>query len=253
MIKNKKIVLVMPSYNAEQTLTATYNEVDKSIIDEIILVDDASIDGTVKLASALNIRTIVHEKNKGYGGNQKTCYRAALKTGADIVIMLHPDYQYDPRLLPAMAHLVATDLYDIVLGSRILGRGAIEGGMPRYKYFANRILTLIENILIGQKLSEYHTGYRAYTRQVLESIPFENNSNDFIFDNEILVQAHSQGFRIGEISCPTRYFAEASSIGFYKSCVYGLGVLWVALKYRLGRPDIYLGKGGKIGRGSGTY
>ena len=243
----------MPSYNAEQTLTATYNEVDKSIIDEIILVDDASIDGTVKLASALNIRTIVHEKNKGYGGNQKTCYRAALKTGADIVIMLHPDYQYDPRLLPAMAHLVATDLYDIVLGSRILGRGAIEGGMPRYKYFANRILTLIENILIGQKLSEYHTGYRAYTRQVLESIPFENNSNDFIFDNEILVQAHSQGFRIGEISCPTRYFAEASSIGFYKSCVYGLGVLWVALKYRLGRPDIYLGKGGKIGRGSGAY
>ncbi|MCK5852151.1 glycosyltransferase family 2 protein [bacterium] len=236
MIKNKKIVLVMPSYNAEKTLAATYNEVDKSIVDEIILVDDASSDGTVKLASSLNIRTIVHEKNKGYGGNQKTCYRAALDTGADIVIMLHPDYQYDPRLLPAMAHLVATDLYDIVLGSRILGRGAIEGGMPRYKYFANRVLTLIENILIGQKLSEYHTGYRAYTRQVLESIPFESNSNDFIFDNEILVQAHSRGFRIGEISCPTRYFAEASSIGFYKSCVYGLGVLWVALKYRFRRP-----------------
>ncbi len=235
MIKNKKIVLVMPSYNAEKTLAATYNEVDKSIVDEIILVDDASSDGTVELASSLNIRTIVHEKNKGYGGNQKTCYRAALDTGADIVIMLHPDYQYDPRLLPAMAHLVATDLYDIVLGSRILGRGAIEGGMPRYKYFANRILTLIENILIGQKLSEYHTGYRAYTRQVLESIPFESNSNDFIFDNEILVQAHSLGFRIGEISCPTRYFAEASSIGFYKSCIYGLGVLRVALKYRLGK------------------
>ena len=235
MIKNKKIVLVMPSYNAEKTLAATYNEVDKSIVDEIILVDDASSDGTVELASSLNIRTIVHEKNKGYGGNQKTCYRAALDTGADIVIMLHPDYQYDPRLLPAMAHLVATDLYDIVLGSRILGRGAIEGGMPRYKYFANRILTLIENILIGQKLSEYHTGYRAYTRQVLESIPFESNSNDFIFDNEILVQAHSLGFRIGEISCPTRYFADASSIGFYKSCIYGLGVLRVALKYRLGK------------------
>jgi len=235
MIKNKKIVLVMPSYNAEKTLAATYNEVDKSIVDEIILVDDASSDGTVELASSLNIRTIVHEKNKGYGGNQKTCYRAALDTGADIVIMLHPDYQYDPRLLPAMAHLVATDLYDIVLGSRILGRGAIEGGMPRYKYFANRVLTLVENILIGQKLSEYHTGYRAYTRQTLESIPFENNSNDFIFDNEILVQAHSQGFRIGEISCPTRYFAEASSIGSYKSCVYGLGVLWVAIKYRLGK------------------
>ena len=247
MIKNKKIVLVMPSYNAEKTLAATYNEVDRSIVDEIILVDDASSDGTVELASELNIRTIVHEKNKGYGGNQKTCYNAALETGADIVIMLHPDYQYDPRLLPAMAHLVATDIYDIVLGSRILGRGAIEGGMPRYKYFANRVLTLIENILIGQKLSEYHTGYRAYTRRVLESIPFENNSNDFIFDNEILVQAHSQEFRIGEISCPTRYFAEASSIGFYKSCIYGLGVLRVALKYRLGKLLRWLR------RGPGTY
>ncbi len=235
MIKNKKIVLVMPSYNAEKTLAATYNEVDKSIVDEIILVDDASSDSTVELAKTLNIRTIVHEKNKGYGGNQKTCYRAALETGADIIIMLHPDYQYDPRLLPAMAHLVATDLYDVVLGSRILGRGAIEGGMPRYKYFANRVLTLIENILIGQKLSEYHTGYRAYTRKVLESIPFENNSDDFIFDNEILVQAHSLNFRIGEISCPTRYFAEASSIGFIKSCVYGLGVLRVALQYRLNK------------------
>ena len=235
MIKNKKIVLVMPSYNAEKTLAATYNEVDKSIVDEIILVDDASSDSTVELAKILNIRTIVHEKNKGYGGNQKTCYRAALETGADIVIMLHPDYQYDPRLLPAMAHLVATDLYDVVLGSRILGRGAIEGGMPKYKYFANRVLTLIENILIGQKLSEYHTGYRAYTRKVLESIPFENNSDDFIFDNEILVQAHNLNFRIGEISCPTRYFAEASSIGFIKSCVYGLGVLRVALQYRLNK------------------
>jgi len=223
----------MPSYNAEKTLEATYNEVDKSIVDEIILVDDASSDSTVELAKKLNIRTIVHEKNKGYGGNQKTCYRAALETGADIVIMLHPDYQYDPRLLPAMAHLVATDLYDIVLGSRILGRGAIEGGMPKYKYFANRVLTLIENILIGQKLSEYHTGYRAYTRKVLESIPFENNSNDFIFDNEILVQAHFLKFRIGEISCPTRYFAEASSIGFIKSCIYGFGVLRVAFQYRL--------------------
>ncbi len=225
----------MPSYNAEKTLAATYNEVDKSIVDEIILVDDASSDSTVELAKKLNIRTIVHEKNKGYGGNQKTCYRAALETGADIVIMLHPDYQYDPRLLPAMAHLVATDLYDIVLGSRILGRGAIEGGMPRYKYFANRVLTLIENILIGQKLSEYHTGYRAYTKKVLESIPFENNSDDFIFDNEILVQAHNLKFRIGEISCPTRYFAAASSIGFIKSCVYGLGVLRVALQYRLNK------------------
>ena len=235
MIKNKKIVLVMPSYNAEKTLAATYNEVDKSIVDEIILVDDASSDATVELAKTLNIRTIVHEKNKGYGGNQKTCYRAALETGADIVIMLHPDYQYDPRLLPAMAHLVATDLYDVVLGSRILGRGAIEGGMPRYKYFANRFLTLVENILIGQKLSEYHTGYRAYTRQVLESIPFENNSDNFIFDNEILVQAHSRKFSIGEISCPTRYFAEASSIGFIKSCVYGLGVLRVAFQYRLNK------------------
>jgi len=235
MIKNKKIVLVMPSYNAEKTLAATYNEVDKSIVDEIILVDDASSDSTVELAKILNIRTIVHEKNKGYGGNQKTCYRAALETGADIVIMLHPDYQYDPRLLPAMAHLVATDLYDVVLGSRILGRGAIEGGMPKYKYFANRVLTLIENILIGQKLSEYHTGYRAYTRKLLESIPFENNSDDFIFDNEILVQAHNLNFRIGEISCPTRYFAEASSIGFIKSCVYGLGVLRVALQYRLNK------------------
>ncbi len=223
----------MPSFNAEKTLFATYNEVDKSIVDEIILVDDASSDATVELAKTLNIRTIVHEKNKGYGANQKTCYRAALEAGADIVIMLHPDYQYDPRLVPAMAHLVATDLYDIVLGSRILGRGAIEGGMPRYKYFSNRILTLIENILIGQKLSEYHTGYRAYTKQVLESIPFGSNSDSFVFDNEILVQAHSRSFRIGEISCPTRYFAEASSIGFFKSCIYGLGVLRVALQYRL--------------------
>jgi len=225
----------MPSYNAVKTLAVTYNDIDKSIVDEIILVDDASSDATVELAKQLNIRTIVHEKNKGYGANQKTCYRAALETSADIIIMLHPDYQYDPRLLPAMAHLVATDLYDVVLGSRILGRGAIEGGMPRYKYFANRLLTFIENILIGQKLSEYHTGYRAYTRQVLESIPFEKNSDNFIFDNEILVQAHSKKFRIGEISCPTRYFADASSIGFLKSCVYGLGVLRVALQYRLNK------------------
>ncbi len=233
MINNKKIVLVMPSYNAEKTLAVTYNEVDKSVVDEIILVDDASSDATVELAKKLNIRTIVHKKNKGYGANQKTCYKAALEAGADIIIMLHPDYQYDPRLVPAMAHLVATDLYDIVLGSRILSRGAIEGGMPRYKYIANRFLTLIENILIGQKLSEYHTGYRAFSRKALESISFEKNSDNFIFDNEILVQAHNRRFRIGEISCPARYFAEASSIGFTKSCVYGFGVLRVALQYRL--------------------
>jgi len=233
MIQQQRVVLVMPSYNAEKTLEKTFREIDQSIVDEVILVDDSSDDATAALARTLGIKTIVHDRNKGYGANQKTCYNAALAAGADIIIMLHADYQYTPKLVPAMTHLVASGLYDVVLGSRILGLGAIAGGMPRYKYWANRALTFVENILTGQKLSEYHTGYRAYSRKVLETIPFERNSDDFIFDNEFLVQAHASGFRIGEISCPARYFPEASSINFFRSCIYGLGVLRVAFQYRL--------------------
>lgn len=223
----------MPAYNAAGTLEKAYREVDRTVVDKIILVDDASSDETVAKARVLGIETLVHDHNSGYGANQKTCYHAALKAGADIVVMLHPDYQYDPRLIPALTHLVATGIYDVAIGSRILGRGATKGGMPLYKYIANRVLTFIENLLIGQKLSEYHTGYRAYSRRLLETVPFDRNSDDFVFDNQILVQAHALGFRIGEVSCPTRYFPEASSIGFRRSCVYGLGVLKTALQYRL--------------------
>ena len=223
----------MPAYNAAGTLEKAYRGVDRSVVDKIILVDDASSDETVVKARMLGIETLVHDHNSGYGANQKTCYHAALKAGADIVVMLHPDYQYDPRLIPALTHLVATGIYDVAIGSRILGRGATKGGMPLYKYIANRVLTLIENLLIGQKLSEYHTGYRAYSRTLLETVPFDRNSDDFVFDNQILVQAHALGFRIGEVSCPTRYFPEASSIGFRRSCIYGLGVLKTALHYRL--------------------
>lgn len=233
MIQQQRVVLVMPSYNAEKTLEKTFREIDQSIVDEVILVDDSSDDATAALARTLGLKTIVHDRNKGYGANQKTCYNAALAAGADIIIMLHADYQYTPKLVPAMTHLVASGLYDVVLGSRILGLGAIAGGMPRYKYWANRALTFVENILTGQKLSEYHTGYRAYSRKVLETIRFAQNSDDFIFDNEFLVQAHALGFRIGEVSCPARYFPEASSINFTRSCIYGLGVLRVAFQYRL--------------------
>jgi len=233
MISNKKITVVMPAYNAENTLLKTYDEIDKSIVDEIILTDDASKDSTVEIAKKLNINTVIHQENKGYGANQKTCYNTALKNNPDIIIMLHPDYQYSPKLIPAMSYLIAVDEYDVVFASRILGRGALKGGMPLYKYIANRILTFIENIFLSQKLTEYHTGYRAYSRKVLESIPFMKNSDDFVFDNQIIAQITYFGYRIAEISCPTKYFPEASSINFRRSVKYGFGVLGTIIKYVL--------------------
>ncbi len=235
MFYGKKIVVVLPAYNAEKTLRQTYDDIPHDIVDDIILTDDGSRDNTVALSEALGIHTLRHEQNRGYGGNQKTCYAAALARGADIVVMLHPDYQYSPRLVGAMAAMVASGHYDVVLGSRILGNGALAGGMPLYKYVFNRLLTLVQNILIGQKLSEYHTGYRAWSRAVLEQLPLQKCSDDFVFDNQMLAQAHMLGFRIGEISCPTRYFAEASSINFRRSVVYGLGVLRTSLRFRLHR------------------
>ncbi len=238
MIRKKKVVIVMPAYNAEKTLKKTYDEIPKDIVDEVILVDDASHDATVKLARKLRIKTIVHPKNRGYGGNQKTCYKAALASKADIVIMLHPDYQYTPKLISAMAYLLESGLYDVVLGSRILGGQALNGGMPLYKYVSNRFLTLSQNLLMGAKLSEYHTGYRGYTRGVLESVHMEKNSDDFIFDNEMLSQIHYLGFRIAEITCPAKYFPEASSINFARSAKYGLGCLWIALQYRLSKMGL---------------
>jgi glycosyltransferase involved in cell wall biosynthesis len=233
MLNGKKIVVVMPAYNAEKTLEITYNEIPFEIVDDVVLVDDASRDRTPDVARSLGITTIVHEQNLGYGGNQKSCYRAALKLGADIVIMVHPDYQYTPKLIPAMASMIAYGEFDAVLASRILGIGALEGGMPLYKYIANRILTLFENILLGHKLSEYHTGYRAFSREILERLPLEKNSNDFVFDNQMLAQIIWFGFRIGELSCPTKYFPEASSINFRRSTIYGLGVLKTAVQFRL--------------------
>lgn len=226
---------VLPAYNAARTLEQTVNEIPPGVVDDLLLVDDASRDETVAVAERMNIPVVIHPRNRGYGGNQKTCYTEALKRGADVVVMLHPDYQYSPRLIGAMAHLVASDEFDVVLGSRILGTGALKGGMPRYKYVANRFLTAVENVLLGIKLSEYHTGYRAFSRQVLETLPLQENSDDFVFDNEMLAQAAFFGFRIGEISCPTRYFAEASSINFRRSVIYGLGVLATAAKFRLQR------------------
>ncbi|MCS6894901.1 MAG: glycosyltransferase family 2 protein [Bacteroidia bacterium] len=240
MIEGKKVVVVLPAYNAEATLARTLGEIDQSIIDEIVLVDDASSDRTVELAHKLGIRHIVvHERNKGYGGNQKTCYDYALRIGADIVIMLHPDYQYTPKLLPVMAYMIASGLYDVVLGSRILGGGALKGGMPLYKYIANRFLTAFQNFFLGAKLSEYHTGYRAYSRHVLESLRWQLNSDDYIFDNEFLSQVIYAGFRIGEVSCPTRYFPEASSINFHRSVKYGMGVLRVTIQHVLAQWKIY--------------
>jgi len=244
MIAGKRVVVVLPAYRAEKTLERTYADIPKEIVDEVLLVDDASGDRTVEIAHRLGIRTFRHAENLGYGGNQKTCYTEALRHGADIVVMLHPDYQYDPRLVPAMAGMVASGIYDVVLGSRILGADAHRGGMPVYKYVANRLLTATQNLLMGTKLSEFHTGYRAYSRRALERMPLLANSDDFIFDNQILAQAVAAGFEIGEISCPTRYFPEASSINFRRSCVYGLGVLATALRYRcwrwgLGRPRIF--------------
>lgn len=233
MVGGKRLITVLPAYNAERTLEKTVSEVPTGLVDEFVLVDDGSIDGTVKVAERLGIPFVIHPVNRGYGGNQKTCYRAALDRGADIVVMLHPDYQYSPRLLGAMAWLVASDEFDIVLGSRILGRGALAGGMPIYKYVANRFLTAFENIMLGVKLSEYHTGYRAFSRKVLDTLPIDRNSDDFVFDNQMLAQAVAFGFRIGEISCPTRYFPEASSINFSRSVVYGLGVVKTSIAFRL--------------------
>lgn len=229
VLNGRRIVVVLPAYNAAETLRRTLDDIPRGIADDMLLVDDASQDETVRLAQSLGLRTFVHERNRGYGANQKSCYREALALGADIVVMLHPDYQYSPRLLPAMAGMVASGEYDIVLGSRILGGGALRGGMPRYKYLANRVLTLVQNLLVRQKLSEYHTGYRAYSREVLEQLPWTENSDDFVFDNQLLCQAIFGGFRIGEISIPTRYFPEASSISFRRSVRYGFGVLGTAL------------------------
>ena len=226
MLNNKKIVVVLPAYNAAKTLEDTYKEIPFDIVDDVIVVDDASIDNTVEVARRIGINhIIVHEKNTGYGGNQKTCYDTALKIGADIVIMLHPDYQYTPKLIPSMAYIIANDLYPVVLGSRILGKGALKGGMPLYKYMFNRFLTFTQNILIGEKISEYHTGYRAFSKDVLETIDYHLNSDDFVFDNQMLSQIVFAKFNIGEVTCPTKYFPEASSINFKRSTTYGIGVL----------------------------
>ncbi|MBI1290993.1 glycosyltransferase [bacterium] len=242
MLAGKRIAVVYPAYNAEKTLERTHREVDRDIVDDVILVDDASRDGTVKLAERLGIETISHPKNRGYGGNQKTCYAAALKRGADIVVMVHPDYQYSPRLIPAMASMIASGHYDAVMGSRILGRTALRGGMPMHKYVSNRFLTLSQNLLMGQKLSEYHTGYRAFSRDLLEALPLDQYDDDFIFDNQMLAQALYYGWRLGEISCPTRYFDEASSINFKRSCIYGLGVLGVSWQAFLARTGFRYSK-----------
>ena len=233
MLNGKKIVIVMPAYNAAKTLQQTYDEIPLGIVDEVLLVDDNSSDETVQLARRLGLSTFQHKANFGYGRNQKTCYREALRVNADIVIMVHPDYQYSPKLVVPMAGMIAYGEYDVALGSRILGKGAREGGMPLYKYISNRFLTAAQNLLLRQKLSEYHTGYRAFSRQVLERLPLDENTDDFVFDNEMLAQIIFFGFRIGEISCPTKYFAEASSISFGRSVKYGLGVLWTSAKYRL--------------------
>ena len=234
MLNGKKIAVVLPAYNAAGTLKRTLDELPPEIVDIRILVDDRSADATVEVARGIGGLTVVaHRRNVGYGGNQKTCYEEALRSGADIVVMLHPDYQYEPKLITAMAAMLASGVYDVVIGSRILGNTAIAGGMPRYKYVFNRALTAIENLLIGSKLSEFHSGYRAFSRDVLETLPLAINSDDFVFDNQMLVQAHAFGQRIGEISCPTKYFPEASEINFRRSVVYGFGVLRVALTYRL--------------------
>jgi glycosyltransferase involved in cell wall biosynthesis len=251
MIHGQKVVVVMPAYNAEGTLVQTFREIPEGVADEVLLVDDASSDETVRVARELGIRVEVHPANRGYGGNQKTCYRLALEQGADIVVMLHPDYQYSPRLVTAMASMVASGHYDVVLGSRILGKGALAGGMPFYKYVANRFLTLVENWLLGIKLSEFHTGFRAFSREVLTRLPLEENSDDFVFDNEMLAQCVAWGFELGEISTPARYFPEASSIGFRRSVVYGFGVLRTALTYRLhalglARPRIFRRDGRRL-------
>lgn len=243
MINNKKIVVVLPAYNAEKTLKRTYDEIPFDIVDDVVLVDDFSKDNTSQLGREIGIKHVIrHEKNKGYGGNQKTCYDKALELGADIVIMLHPDYQYTPKLIPSMSHLIASDLYPVVFGSRILGKGALRGGMPMYKYIFNRMLTLTQNILIGQKLSEYHTGYRAFSADVLRKINYQANSDDFVFDNQMISQIFYAGFEIAEITCPTKYFDEASSINFLRSSKYGLGVLSTSISHFLNKLGLLKSK-----------
>jgi glycosyltransferase involved in cell wall biosynthesis len=239
MIQGLKVAVVLPAYNASQTLERTFAEIPMDVVDDVILVDDASTDTTAAVAARLGIHTIIHARNGGYGANQKSCYTVALARGADIVVMVHPDYQYTPRLITAMAGMIASGHYDAVFASRILGGGALSGGMPRYKYVANRLLTAFQNLLMGAKLSEYHTGYRAWSRKVLEQLPLLACSDDFVFDNEMIAQAMWGGFQIGEISCPTKYFAEASSINFRRSCIYGLGVLRTALSFRLCRWNLW--------------
>lgn len=234
MIDGKTITVVLPAYNAARTLGQTYREIPFDIVDHVILVDDLSSDDTVGVARELGIAHIIrHEENLGYGGNQKSCYRKALELGSDIVVMLHPDYQYTPRLIHSMCYLIANDVYQVVMGSRVLGKGALSGGMPLYKYLANRILTLIQNLLMNQKLSEYHSGYRAFSREVLTRVPYERNSDDFIFDNQMLAQILYAGYEIAEITCPTRYFEEASSINFMRSVTYGMGVIGISFRYLL--------------------
>jgi len=238
MINGRRLVVVMPAYNAEKTLRQTYAEVPREYVDEVILVDDRSHDQTVEIARSLGIHTFVHPQNRGYGGNQKTCYTEALRRGGEIVVMVHPDYQYSPKLIVAMASMIASGHYDVALGSRILGNDTLAGGMPLYKYVANRALTFFENLMLGAKLSEYHTGFRAFSREVLEALPLEENSDDFVFDNEMLAQIIYFGYQVGEISCPTRYMAEASSISFWRSVRYGLGVVRVSIAFRLARWGI---------------
>jgi glycosyltransferase involved in cell wall biosynthesis len=240
MLNGKKICIVLPAYNAAETLEMTYAEIPFDIVDEVVLVDDASKDNTSDVGRRLGIQHIVrHEQNRGYGGNQKSCYEKALSLGADIIIMLHPDYQYTPKLIHAISGIIAYDVYPVVLGSRILGKGALKGGMPMYKYIANRFLTLFQNIVMSQKLSEYHSGYRAFSKDIFTKINIEANSDDFIFDNQMLAQIFYAGFEIGEVTCPTKYFEEASSINFARSTTYGLGVLWTSIKYRLAKWGVY--------------
>lgn len=239
MFKGKKVVVVLPAYNAEKTLEKTIGELDMELVDDIVLVDDYSTDNTLNKAKELGIKHAYrHEKNTGYGGNQKTCYTKALELNADIIVMLHPDYQYTPLLMPAIVSIIGNGLYPVVFGSRILGKGALKGGMPYYKYFANRVLTFIQNLLMNEKLGEYHTGYRAYDKNVLQSINYHKLSDDFIFDNQIIAQIFDKKFEIGEITCPTKYFEEASSINFQRSVIYGLGVLKVSLLYFLNRRGL---------------
>ncbi len=244
MLHGRKVVAVLPAYRAESTLEATVRDIPREVVDYVLLVDDGSDDGTVALARRLGLTVFEHDRNRGYGANQKTCYTQAIRAGADIVVMLHPDYQYEPKLLTAMAGMIGSGVYDVVLGSRILGKGALAGGMPLYKYFANRALTAFQNVMQGCKLSEFHTGYRAFSREVLLSLPLQANSDDFVFDNQILAQCIARGYAIGEISCPTKYFPEASSISFRRSVRYGLGVLATAFAFRawklgLAAPQIF--------------